>query len=104
MCRAGILHARRPVREAGGDTIMAILKMPIEIAHKRSPAPPAKHAVMTGGQVSDMLSPSKYMDARIIGARPLTGRITEYLIGAADGATLPAGEAGSHVELRFGGP
>ena len=51
-----------------------------------------------------MLSPSKYMDARIIGARPLTGRITEYLIGAADGATLPAGEAGSHVELRFGGP
>lgn len=54
--------------------------------------------------MSDMKSPSKYMDARIIGRRYLNARISEFLIGAPDGSALPSGEAGSHIELRFGGP
>lgn len=47
---------------------------------------------------------SRYLDARIVARRALTERITEFLIGAADGSALMPGEAGSHVELRFGGP
>ncbi|TPE45735.1 PDR/VanB family oxidoreductase [Amaricoccus solimangrovi] len=47
---------------------------------------------------------SKYLDARIVGRRDLTERISEFLIGGADGAALPPGDAGSHIELRFGGP
>lgn len=47
---------------------------------------------------------SKYLDARIIGRRNLTDRISEFTIGSADGSALPSGEAGSHIELRFGGP
>lgn len=45
----------------------------------------------------------KYLDAVIVGRRNLTDRISEFLIGAADGRPLPPAEAGSHVELRFGG-
>ena len=45
----------------------------------------------------------KYLDAVIVGRRHLTDRISEFLMGAADGAALPLAEAGSHVEMRFGG-
>ena len=45
----------------------------------------------------------RYMDAVIVGRRPLTDRITELSIRAADGRPLPLAEAGSHIELRFGG-
>ena len=45
----------------------------------------------------------KYLDAVIVGRRHLTDRISEFLIVAADGAALPLAEAGSHVEMRFGG-
>ena len=47
---------------------------------------------------------SRYIEAEILGRRNLTERIAELLIGAADGSALPPGEAGSHIELRFGGP
>lgn len=46
----------------------------------------------------------KYLDAVVLSRRDLTDRITEFRIGAADGSALQPGEAGSHVELRFGGP
>ncbi len=46
---------------------------------------------------------SRYIDAVVRARRPLTDRITEFLIEAADGSRLPTGDAGSHVELRFGG-
>jgi ferredoxin-NADP reductase len=45
----------------------------------------------------------KYSDAVILGRRELTDRIAELKIGAADGRALPMAEAGSHIELRFGG-
>jgi vanillate O-demethylase ferredoxin subunit len=45
----------------------------------------------------------KYLDAVIVTRRTLTERITEFLISAADGQALPLAEAGSHIELRFGG-
>ncbi|WP_068083296.1 PDR/VanB family oxidoreductase [Novosphingobium rosa] len=45
----------------------------------------------------------KYLDAVILARRTLTKRITEFLIAAADGQPLPMAEAGSHIELRFGG-
>jgi vanillate O-demethylase ferredoxin subunit len=49
-------------------------------------------------------TPGRYIDACILGRRDLTERIAEFLIGAADRSPLPPGEAGSHIELRFGGP
>lgn len=45
----------------------------------------------------------KYLDAIILERRRLTDRVSEFLIGAADGRALPLAEAGSHIELRFGG-
>jgi ferredoxin-NADP reductase len=39
----------------------------------------------------------------VLGRRDLTDRIAELKIGAADGSALPMAEAGSHIELRFGG-
>ncbi len=45
----------------------------------------------------------KYLDAVVLTRRTLTERITEFLIGAADGQALSLAEAGSHIELRFGG-
>lgn len=45
----------------------------------------------------------KYLDAVVLSRRPLTDRVAEFRIGAADGSRLPMAEAGSHVELRFGG-
>ncbi|MFF3505044.1 PDR/VanB family oxidoreductase [Streptomyces sp. NPDC003247] len=45
----------------------------------------------------------KYFDAVVLARRHLTDRIVEFTIGAADGGALPMAEAGSHVELRFGG-
>jgi ferredoxin-NADP reductase len=47
---------------------------------------------------------SKYLAAKVLGGRRLTARISEFLIGAEDGSPLAPGEAGSHIELRFGGP
>lgn len=48
--------------------------------------------------------PSKYIDVEILGCRTLTDRISEFQIGARDGSALAPGEAGSHIEVRFGGP
>lgn len=45
----------------------------------------------------------KYLDAVVRSRRSLSDRIAEFEIGAADGAPLPMAEAGSHLELRFGG-
>lgn len=45
----------------------------------------------------------RYFDAVVLGRRALTDRIAELHIGAADGRALPLAEAGSHIELRFGG-
>ncbi|AOR80818.1 ferredoxin [Sphingomonas sp. LH128] len=45
----------------------------------------------------------KYLNAIVVGRRALTDRITEILIAAQDGRALPPAEAGSHIELRFGG-
>ena len=47
--------------------------------------------------------PDKYVNAVVLGRRPLTDRIAELLIGSADGRALPMAEAGTHLELRFGG-
>src|SRR4051812_40704344 len=46
---------------------------------------------------------SKYFDAVVLARRTLTDRIAEFQIAAADGQSLPLAEAGSHIELRFGG-
>jgi ferredoxin-NADP reductase len=46
---------------------------------------------------------NKYFDAVVLSRRPLTERIAEFCIGAADGSRLRMAEAGSHIELRFGG-
>lgn len=43
------------------------------------------------------------IDAVVLERRALTERIAELTIGAADGRALPMAEAGSHIELRFGG-
>jgi vanillate O-demethylase ferredoxin subunit len=45
----------------------------------------------------------RYFDAVVLERRALTERIAELKIGAADGRALPLAEAGSHIELRFGG-
>jgi vanillate O-demethylase ferredoxin subunit len=45
----------------------------------------------------------KYFDAVVLSRRALTDRIAEFCIGAADGRAVPMAEAGSHIELRFGG-
>ena len=45
----------------------------------------------------------RYFDAVVLERHMLTERIVELHIGAADGRPLPAAEAGSHLELRFGG-
>ena len=45
----------------------------------------------------------RYLDGVVVGRRSLTDRIVELSIGATDGSALPLAEAGSHVELRFGG-
>lgn len=45
----------------------------------------------------------RYFDAVVLERRALTDRIAELKIGAADGRALPMAEAGSHIELRFGG-
>jgi ferredoxin-NADP reductase len=47
---------------------------------------------------------SKCLAAKVLARRRLTDRISEFLIGAEDGSPLAPGEAGSHIELRFGGP
>lgn len=46
---------------------------------------------------------NKYFAAVVLSRRTLTDRIAEFTIGAADGSRLPMAEAGSHIELRFGG-
>lgn len=46
---------------------------------------------------------NKYFAATVLVRRELTDRITEFCLGAADGSRLPLAEAGSHIELRFGG-
>lgn len=45
----------------------------------------------------------KYLDAVVLERHHLTDRILELKIGAADRRALPMAEAGSHIELRFGG-
>jgi ferredoxin-NADP reductase len=45
----------------------------------------------------------KHFDAVVLSRRALTDRIAEFRIGTADGRPLPMAEAGSHIELRFGG-
>jgi ferredoxin-NADP reductase len=45
----------------------------------------------------------KYLDAVVLERHPLTDRIAELKIGLADGRAAPVAEAGSHIELRFGG-
>jgi ferredoxin-NADP reductase len=45
----------------------------------------------------------RYFEAVVMERHALTDRISEFLIGAADGRALPVAEAGSHIELRFGG-
>jgi vanillate O-demethylase ferredoxin subunit len=45
----------------------------------------------------------KYFDVVVLSRRPLTDRIAEFRIGSASGRPLPMAEAGSHIELRFGG-
>jgi ferredoxin-NADP reductase len=45
----------------------------------------------------------KYFEAVVMERHALTDRISELKIGAADGRALPMVEAGSHIELRFGG-
>jgi ferredoxin-NADP reductase len=45
----------------------------------------------------------KYFEAAVLSRRGLTDRTAEFEIGAADGTPLPMAEAGSHIELRFGG-
>jgi ferredoxin-NADP reductase len=45
----------------------------------------------------------KYLDAVVLSRHALTQRITEFQIGSADGRPLPMAEAGSHIELHFGG-
>jgi ferredoxin-NADP reductase len=45
----------------------------------------------------------RYLEGVILARRSLTPRIVELQIGAVDGSPLPLAEAGSHVELRFGG-
>jgi ferredoxin-NADP reductase len=45
----------------------------------------------------------KYFDAMVLARRALNERIAEFTIGRADGQPLPMAEAGSHIELRFGG-
>jgi ferredoxin-NADP reductase len=45
----------------------------------------------------------KYSDAVVLERHSLTDRIAELKIGSADGRALPMAEAGSHIELRFGG-
>ncbi len=44
----------------------------------------------------------KYLDAVVLERRELTSRISEFVIGAADRSPLPTGDAGSHIEVRFG--
>jgi vanillate O-demethylase ferredoxin subunit len=46
---------------------------------------------------------ARYSDAVVLERRELTGRIAELKIGLADGSVPPVAEAGSHIELRFGG-
>ena len=45
----------------------------------------------------------RYFDAAVLERHNLTDRIAELKIGSADGSALPMAEAGSHIELRFGG-
>jgi ferredoxin-NADP reductase len=45
----------------------------------------------------------KYLDAVVVARRPLTERIAEFLIAPQQAGPLPIAEAGSHLELRFGG-
>lgn len=45
----------------------------------------------------------KYFDAVVLGRRTLTDRIIELRVGAADGSPLPMAQAGSHIEVKFGG-
>jgi vanillate O-demethylase ferredoxin subunit len=45
----------------------------------------------------------KRLDAVVLARRALTGRISEFRIGRADGRPLPMAESGSHIELHFGG-
>jgi ferredoxin-NADP reductase len=45
----------------------------------------------------------KYLDAVVLSRHALTQRITEFRIGPTDGRPLPMAEAGSHIELHFGG-
>ncbi len=45
----------------------------------------------------------KHFDAVVRARRTLTDRIAEFEIAAADGARLPMAQAGSHIELLFGG-
>ena len=46
---------------------------------------------------------AKYFDAVVLSRRPLNERIAEFTIGRTDRQSLPMAEAGSHIELRFGG-
>jgi ferredoxin-NADP reductase len=46
---------------------------------------------------------NRYFDAVVIERHALTERVVELQIGSADGRPLPMAEAGSHLELRFGG-
>ncbi len=45
----------------------------------------------------------KHFDAVVRARRSLTDRIAEFELAAADGAPLPMAQAGSHIELAFGG-
>lgn len=45
----------------------------------------------------------QHQAAVILERQPLTERISEFILGLADGSPLPAPRAGAHVELRFGG-
>jgi ferredoxin-NADP reductase len=45
----------------------------------------------------------RFIDAVIHHRRDLTDRIAEFTIARRDGLAMPQGEAGAHIELRFGG-
>jgi ferredoxin-NADP reductase len=45
----------------------------------------------------------RFFDAVVLDRHALTDRIVELRLGPVDGRVLPMAEAGSHLELRFGG-
>jgi ferredoxin-NADP reductase len=65
---------------------------------KKTKAARTKRDARLGGPMYD-----KYLDAMVLSRHTLTQRTTEFRIGSADGRGFPMAEAGSHIELHFGG-